>query len=363
MLDPEAALYFMINTNINIYRKRWIDVKKSMIVVILILFALFVFLIIKAMELTDVNKNINPVPPPIEKSPATVNSPETDKTEKTKETDSLQQITTNVPQYAPQLDVILLSDDSQEQTIKSIQLKTVWNTDFAGDNNNETDSPVALQLSSQDFNDATFRLNAKCDLILLHFRDDYPPDSVSVNRWHSIHGYLNDRFSGVSPDNYNTYISNALDSIKPDTIDAAGNILHIENDGNDYIYEVHAQWENGESYYTFRTIDSDINIFWTEFREAVINMDYETITEFVNFPAETRGALDSDPIIKISIEEFETTFTKYLSGYDSTQYPTNYDYIDQNPYLTFYEHDSARTGNMYLKKINGTWKITFFYIV
>jgi hypothetical protein len=265
-----------------------------------------------------------------------------------------QQIIRDSPKNAPQLDVIFKSDNSPEQRVQAIQLTTSWSVDYEDGTGTgvESDSPHALHLSPDLFNDTSIRLLAANGSITLQFSDDYPPEHVFVKRWNALRGYKQDDWD----------IAHLLDLNESVEID--GNMIHVSHDGCDYIYEVYARWSNGESHYTFRTVDSEINEFWTVFREAVLSRDYDAIAEFVNFPLETRGDLDGDPIITVGIEKFEDVFSAFLEllNGDRTWYHTNFYDVEQNMYFSHYGNESARAGNMEFEKINGEWKLTFIYI-
>lgn len=50
---------------------------------------------------------------------------------------------------------------------------------------------------------------------------------------------------------------------------------------------------------------TDFGEFWSEFREAVEENDVEDLLELTNFPFETRGELDSDPVIKYNEKQMK----------------------------------------------------------
>ena len=127
---------------------------------------------------------------------------------------------------------------------------------------------------------------------------------------------------------------------------------------------------------------SDIKSFWTNFRNAVLSDNYTEIKQFVKFPLQTRGPMDSDPIINVNEEDFEKTFKAFLQQYDglgdfnSTEYDwiknhempnmlggSDYDnagsYID----LVRIENDNwASFSDMVMEKDDsGYWKLTLIY--
>lgn len=112
---------------------------------------------------------------------------------------------------------------------------------------------------------------------------------------------------------------------------------------------------------------SDINVFWKDFRNSLINKDITVTKKFTQFPLETRGPLDMDPQIKFEEDKFEKVLTNYLqqsSGLELNE--TNLDYIKKHENLTSTELQNlkdnwARIGNMQFKLINNSWKLTFVY--
>ena len=108
---------------------------------------------------------------------------------------------------------------------------------------------------------------------------------------------------------------------------------------------------------------TDLEEFWKGFRKAILSNNYEEITNYVNFPLQTRGPYDSDQIININKEQFETTFNKYLNEEDGLG-ETNKIWIEKNemPEEINNENDNTvRLGNMIIKKDNNYWKLSFIY--
>ena len=313
------------------------------------------------MELTDGNKNINPAPPPIEKSTVKDNTPDTYLPQPATEP-AQQQGISDAPGNAPLLDIVLTLDNPHERRVTTMQLTIGWTVEYndgtATSNNQEALHP--LQLKSSEFDESTLVIVSGNDIAELQFNGDYQPETVTVCRWVSSFAYIDDRFSVF--DEPDKHLADAIESAE--YVESDGKTIRLNNDGKDYIYEVRAEWENGESTYTFRTIDSDINRFWTGFREAVSNRNYTDIAAFVNFPLETRGPLDSNPVVPVKSEEFEKCFSAFLETeeWDGPWYQTNYDFIDRIIYISHYEQDSARIGSICLNRINGEWKVVFIYV-
>jgi len=271
-----------------------------------------------------------------------------------------QKIISNAPEHAPTLDVILTPGKSQQQRVVAKQLTTSWMIEYEDGTGNgyDSDSPHVLQLKPMEFDEPTLLLFIGDGIVELQFSDDYPPESVSVQRWKHSWGYLNKKYSNVE---YNKErLAYAIGF--GESVEINGNTICIENDGSDYIYEINVIWPNGTVYYTFRTISSDINKFWMGFREAVLRRDYSSIATFVSFPLETRGPWDWGPIVLVDAGEFESVFSAFLEQDGDTWFETSFDSIEQTLYLDSYELDTARAGNMHLERINGEWKITLIYI-
>ena len=140
------------------------------------------------------------------------------------------------PEKAPQLELTFTEEGLSEQRIQAMQLTTSWYVvDENGDGQGyEADSPHPLQL--RDYDEITFQLHSSSGSFVFHFTDDYPPQSISVQRWNAEH--INEEFIEVWDNG--------------EQIEADDNGFAITADGQDYIYEVYATWEQGNSRYAFR---------------------------------------------------------------------------------------------------------------
>ena len=144
--------------------------------------------------------------------------------------------TRNAPAKAPLLNVNLTIGNLPVQRIQAAQLTTSWLfIDENGDGGGyEADSPHPLQLSS--FDGITLGLENAGGEIELLFGDNYPPVSVSVQRWDEK--YADDEST------------DAWDKGEP--VEISRDNFRIDNDGQNYIYAVSAKWKEGSSWYTFR---------------------------------------------------------------------------------------------------------------
>jgi hypothetical protein len=140
------------------------------------------------------------------------------------------------PADAPSLHLTLMNE-----SFKAIQLGTSWCIE--GGMCYEADSPHPLQLSPQEFNQATFHADTTGE-IEMQFNPNYPPRSISVLRWRA--DYIGQQelleLYGVFDDSESIQINQ-------------NNTLPITVDGYDYVYAIDASWSHGnKSTYTFRVI-------------------------------------------------------------------------------------------------------------
>ena len=162
-----------------------------------------------------------------------------------KETALTQQyVLMDTPEKAPMLDATLMEGNSLEQHIQAIQLTTRWDYYYEDGTGvvYHADSAHPLQIRMVDFDVATFDIGVADGEIVLQFCDNYPPQSISAQRWNVM--YATDRQD----------ISDIINNGEP--VDIENNIILVISDGYDYIYEIHAEWSNGSSYYTFLTLSS-----------------------------------------------------------------------------------------------------------
>lgn len=137
----------------------------------------------------------------------------------------------------PNLSVKLILDDVPTQTATAIRGVTNW-MESDGEGNRTgimADSPHSLQLSTADLNRASLNEENKNSVIELIFST--PPLTVNAKRWNA------------------KYLGLDVDTAAFEYISVGHNNLQIYaiNDGYDYIYEVHATWNEGSALFTFRT--------------------------------------------------------------------------------------------------------------
>ena len=151
-----------------------------------------------------------------------------------KQSPSTQSVNT-APEKAPRLEVLMTASGATK-LIQAAQLTTSWSfVDENGDGTGyEADSAHPLQLN--DYSSITLSTGGVSAEIELLFSDNFPPHSISVQRWDAKHT------SNEATDMWN----------QGEKIKTNGYRFSVEPLENDFIYEVYAQWEQGSSYYVFR---------------------------------------------------------------------------------------------------------------
>jgi len=144
------------------------------------------------------------------------------------------------PISAPTLDVELITGESKNQRVEALKLTTSWSVSYEDGSGigYEADSPHPLQLRKNAFDEATLSLNNVSGEIVLHFSGDYPPQSITAQRWPT-------KFAYDGQDS-----SKHIDDGEP--VALSGNSIYTDDDGSNYIYEISASWPEGRSHYTFR---------------------------------------------------------------------------------------------------------------
>jgi len=147
------------------------------------------------------------------------------------------------PKTTPLLDVNLVTVDSNSNSgtqisrdIRAAQLTNDWSVvDEKGDGFSYcADSFHPLQ-KRDGYGDVTLSLH-NSGIVKFMFTDNYPPQSVSVQRW-------NAEYAG-------TESTEVWDKGEPVPVNV--NTFTAFDDGQDYIYEVYAKWPEGDSWYVFR---------------------------------------------------------------------------------------------------------------
>ncbi|WKJ89956.1 hypothetical protein QZJ86_18410 [Methylomonas montana] len=117
----------------------------------------------------------------------------------------------------------------------------------------------------------------------------------------------------------------------------------------------------------------DLQPFWDQFRQAVKNNDKSKVAELTQFPLETRGPVDSDPIIPVSRDEFVTEVYDKVMDQFQDSVVVGGKRIDKNLREAIVEKatlsakdqqsdDFAFILSMQFKRIGGIWKLSRIYL-
>ena len=149
----------------------------------------------------------------------------------------------------PQLYIIFTSSNGETQNVRAMQSSTNWWTDTGGfssqginlwDMNNTGNLPLEIIYLSDKYSE-----------IQLYFTK-YPPVSVEVKRLTSEYVLRDFGVWGID------YTCDSM-LAGAETVKIDNNTFRVMNyDGHDYIYQVFAQWGNGNnSVYYFRTLGTE----------------------------------------------------------------------------------------------------------
>jgi hypothetical protein len=117
----------------------------------------------------------------------------------------------------------------------------------------------------------------------------------------------------------------------------------------------------------------ELRPFWDQFRQAVENNDQSKVAELTQFPLETRGPDDSDPVVPVSRVEFLTTIYDKAMGQFQDSVVVGGQRIDKNlkdaivekTALTAKDQPSADFAfilAMQFNRIGGHWKLGRIYL-
>eukprot|EP01034_Spumella_vulgaris_P012118 gene12118-15427_t len=85
--------------------------------------------------------------------------------------------------------------------------------------------------------------------------------------------------------------------------------------------------------------ETEFAVFWTQFREAAVAGNFAELAKRTQFPLQTRGMMDEQPVVTYAENEFEKLiqlFLKTPTGLNANNFDeTQLDYIKANPTLTF----------------------------
>jgi hypothetical protein len=114
----------------------------------------------------------------------------------------------------------------------------------------------------------------------------------------------------------------------------------------------------------------EFNVFWSKFRQAVIDNDTAKIKEYTVLPFKTRGPSDDDPIVEVNESSFIKTFKLFLDNRNGTpEQKTHFEIVKgivqieklrYGPYTLL--NNWARVDDLEFKKIGNQWKLYFAFI-
>lgn len=111
---------------------------------------------------------------------------------------------------------------------------------------------------------------------------------------------------------------------------------------------------------------ADFQIFWQSFRKAALEDNRNELVRLSNFPFETRGVLDTDPVIKHDRKWFLRNWPKLIAidpGLLSTE-DSMRQLIERTVEVTRKENPvegGARVGDFEFKKLRGGWRFVHAY--
>jgi hypothetical protein len=119
------------------------------------------------------------------------------------------------------------------------------------------------------------------------------------------------------------------------------------------------------------TQDDDGNIFWRDFRKAILTQNNTQIISMTRFPLTVRGVSDNDPVKHVGKKAFIGVFRKILvqavtvvSG-DKFVTETMLDILQKKEQLQprdYLTKEQIRVEQFLFQRINGRWLLTTAYL-
>jgi len=112
----------------------------------------------------------------------------------------------------------------------------------------------------------------------------------------------------------------------------------------------------------------EFQVFWTNFRAAVLADRTDQVAEHTAFPFKTRGPVDSDPIVTHTKESFLKNFAKWINmDVGLSKEPESMrQYIERKTTVTVKDVSAngvgARVANFVFNKARGRWLFTMAYV-
>jgi hypothetical protein len=109
------------------------------------------------------------------------------------------------------------------------------------------------------------------------------------------------------------------------------------------------------------TTNYSFHAFWQVFEQAVIDLDSNKLILLTEFPLQSRGPMDSDPIIKFNKSEYFKVFHEFLN---QTVYPsTGFERIKKRDHLIYSVTKKwARVDDIEFRKIQGIWRMNLLHL-
>jgi|GEM_PF-2557359 len=104
--------------------------------------------------------------------------------------------------------------------------------------------------------------------------------------------------------------------------------------------------------------------YWKEFRAAVLGRDFDRVFSLTEFPVETRGELDDDPVVEYTRSRFRPVWDLFLQQWaGDTAGKSELDVIreTQAPEAKI-SHGQVRIADMVFFLSKGKWKLNFLYL-
>lgn len=111
---------------------------------------------------------------------------------------------------------------------------------------------------------------------------------------------------------------------------------------------------------------ADFQSFWEPFRKAVMNDDMAAIEAMVNFPLETKGELDDEPVKAIGKPAFAALFRTSLKQDANVRNfsGSTLDFVRANSVFPQADLDgsgSQRIGSLVFQRQKNGWKLSMIY--
>lgn len=115
--------------------------------------------------------------------------------------------------------------------------------------------------------------------------------------------------------------------------------------------------------------EKSFQLFWTDFRAAVLQNDYEQLEKFTQFPLAINGVHDSIPVEYFKKNEFKAIFNRLMEQKIYVSHGDDYILTDMMDVVSRSEIPlDAKNGDEYqveqlvFEYVNGQWRFTRAYL-